>query len=45
MAEKLLKTDIPFEKGFLYFCKRSNNDFIEVWKAEMAQRRKKRGGK
>lgn len=43
MAEKLLKTDVPYEPGFLYFCKREKDDTLAVYRAKMARggRRKK----
>lgn len=37
MAEKITDTDIPREKGYLYFTK---GDPLEIWKAKMS-----RGGK
>lgn len=35
MAEKILKTDIPREEGYLYFCK---GNPIEVYKAKMSRK-------
>jgi len=43
MAGKvILKTDIPREKGFLYYCSSDDNGNITVCKAEMSRGRKKK---
>ena len=42
MAEELAKTDIPREKGYLYFCGTDSDGNITVNRAEMARGRKKK---
>lgn len=42
MAKVILKTDIPREKGYLYFCSTSKDGMIEVSQAVMARGKKKK---
>ena len=39
MAEKIAETEIPREKGFLYFTK---GDPLEIWKAKMSRSGKRK---
>jgi len=41
MGEVILKTTIPREQGFLYFCGTDSSGNITVCKAKMARGRKK----
>lgn len=42
MAKVLLTTNIPREKGFLYFCSTSKDGKIQVSQAVMAHGKKKK---
>lgn len=45
MAEMILQTSIPRQKGYLYFCGTDKDGYIIVCKAVMARGRKKKEGK
>jgi len=43
MGKIILKTEIPREKGWLYYCGTDSTGNITLCKAEMARGKKKRG--
>ena len=46
MTKKIiLKTEIPREKGYLYYCSTDDKGNLTIGKSEMARGRKKKGKK
>lgn len=43
MGEVIIETDVPREKGYLYYTGTNKKGFLTVCKAQMARGRKKKG--